>query len=340
MSSVNTNHAISISTIRALAIGLILMCHIFQGFNHFLAWWLNVGVQIFLFMSGFLFGGKRISDWKYWYKKRAVRLLPSYYIFLTIVCILHYFVLGDDFFGKVFLYHVSLIHYYTNISIPGIEHLWYISVIATCYLLMPLLQYMRFKSFIFFDIFILICLPLLLLLSGYLLSFPSIELSFNVFTFTLGYAIASAYKESPSTKVVFSILVISLFLILIRGLFQIAMPLGINLLKKIYTIVVLCSKPLIASAIFLSLYAYIKKLRINSRPQRVIKYIDTYSYELYLTHQLFILGHFSVLFITKSVTVNVILCILASMLSAITLKYLSKFFVSTIHVSIENNVYL
>ena len=44
----------SISTIRAISVLMIFFCHILQGIDSIMAWWLNVGVQIFLFMSGFL----------------------------------------------------------------------------------------------------------------------------------------------------------------------------------------------------------------------------------------------------------------------------------------------
>ena len=47
---------------RFIAMCFIIVCHILQYFGYELAWWLNVGVQMFLFISGFLYGNKNIDD--------------------------------------------------------------------------------------------------------------------------------------------------------------------------------------------------------------------------------------------------------------------------------------
>ena len=44
----------NISVIRGIAVCMIVSCHIFQGLHIELAYWMNVGVQIFLCMSGYL----------------------------------------------------------------------------------------------------------------------------------------------------------------------------------------------------------------------------------------------------------------------------------------------
>lgn len=53
---------INISFVRMISTLMIVSCHICQYFGHILAWWLNCGVQVFLFMSGFLYGGKRVEN--------------------------------------------------------------------------------------------------------------------------------------------------------------------------------------------------------------------------------------------------------------------------------------
>lgn len=56
------------------------------------AQFLNVGVEIFFIISGFLFGIKKIKgSYSKWYQRWFVRLLPSYYVFFIIV-------VGDTFF--------------------------------------------------------------------------------------------------------------------------------------------------------------------------------------------------------------------------------------------------
>ena len=68
-----THRDLAISTVRSLAFMSIILCHIFQYFGIELAWWFNVGVQIFLCMSGFLYGKKKIEGVLSFYKKTAYK---------------------------------------------------------------------------------------------------------------------------------------------------------------------------------------------------------------------------------------------------------------------------
>lgn len=45
----------AISIIRVISTGFIVICHMMKFYNCELAWWFNVGVQIFLCMSGWLY---------------------------------------------------------------------------------------------------------------------------------------------------------------------------------------------------------------------------------------------------------------------------------------------
>ena len=51
-----------ISIIRILSMLAIVLCHIFQATEMNIAFGLNVGIQIFLFVSGFLCGRKEIKN--------------------------------------------------------------------------------------------------------------------------------------------------------------------------------------------------------------------------------------------------------------------------------------
>lgn len=59
---------------------MIILCHIFQFYNCILAWWFNVGVQIFLCVSGFLYGGKNIDNVTQFYTNRIKKILVPYYL--------------------------------------------------------------------------------------------------------------------------------------------------------------------------------------------------------------------------------------------------------------------
>lgn len=111
---------------------MIVSCHIFQHYNCRIAYWLDAGVQIFFFMSGFLFGQRRIIDGYSFIKKHVGRILLDYYVCLFIDLVL-YTVFTRDYLtlkgilGLVFFYDV----------IEGLGHLWFIPVIVCLYIATP-----------------------------------------------------------------------------------------------------------------------------------------------------------------------------------------------------------
>lgn len=49
-----------------------------------MAWWLNVGVQIFLFMSGFLISSKDINNFYKFIKERLKKILIPIYLSILV----------------------------------------------------------------------------------------------------------------------------------------------------------------------------------------------------------------------------------------------------------------
>lgn len=81
----------AISFIRALATAMIIACHIFQYLNMELAWWFNVGVQIFLCISGYLYGSKSIEDDFAFIVKQYGKILLDYWIVIIPATLLYLF---------------------------------------------------------------------------------------------------------------------------------------------------------------------------------------------------------------------------------------------------------
>lgn len=69
-----------LSAIRLISLIFIIVCHIMQYYGFVLAGWFNVGVQMFFFLSGYLHGTKDINNELLFYKKKLLKILPSYYI--------------------------------------------------------------------------------------------------------------------------------------------------------------------------------------------------------------------------------------------------------------------
>ena len=86
--SISSNESIAISWLRGIGAVLIVICHIFQGLDDNLCLLFNVGVQMFFFISGFLFGKKDVINVYSWLIRRAKRVMVPYYVLITVVLII------------------------------------------------------------------------------------------------------------------------------------------------------------------------------------------------------------------------------------------------------------
>ena len=75
----------AVAFIRLISLIMIVSCHILQGLGNKMAFWVNVGVQIFLFISGFLYGTKKIDNFSNFYKQRLIKILLPFSIFSIII---------------------------------------------------------------------------------------------------------------------------------------------------------------------------------------------------------------------------------------------------------------
>lgn len=119
---------------------MIISCHVMQYYDLELAWWFNVGVQVFLCISGFLYGQKNIDDVIDFYNKRLKKILIPYYLVFIPFGIIEFIFARDVFSIRDFMMGLILCS-----TIKGSGHLWFIPTILMCYLITPLLQGYRNK---------------------------------------------------------------------------------------------------------------------------------------------------------------------------------------------------
>ena len=81
----------SISILRVVGMFSIVFCHFFSwlGFS-FLSQFLNFGVYLFLFISGFLYANKNIAEPRKWFLTRLKKILVPYYIFAIPIALLYF----------------------------------------------------------------------------------------------------------------------------------------------------------------------------------------------------------------------------------------------------------
>lgn len=105
----------TISLIRMLAMLSIIACHFCQYYNNEWAWWLNIGVQVFFILSGYLYGNKDIADSIGWIKRQFIKILVPYYIFLIPTIIAYLFIAPESLgistvIGSLFTVSTSLVY--------------------------------------------------------------------------------------------------------------------------------------------------------------------------------------------------------------------------------------
>jgi len=312
-----------ISLIRILAMISIVLCHIFQAKNMGIAFWLNVGVQVFLFMSGFLYGKKEIKSTWLWLKKQYSKILIPYYVYV-ILMIVFYIIFERD--SISFKNIVSLLLCFQIFDTTyGLNHFWFIPIILMCYLITPFLQKVlknESKSeitklaIIFFIIFYVEVFAYLT---------PVDNRISNIICYIIGYFIAYlSYKNKKQEKII-SILIV-LFAIIFNIIKIFIIPDKSNiLLHSIFKIIIENSHILLGIALFIFLYKILKKIevRLNPKGKKIIDFIDKYCFYIYITHHIFILGPFSIMNLTFSSILNIIIIICCTAISSYLLSKLT-----------------
>lgn len=313
----------SISIIRLLALIAIISCHILQGLDLEIAFWVNVGVQVFFFMSGFLYGRKKIQDTEKWYLKNYRKIMLPYLVLLIVILFIDYFSFNFRYANRTIIGSLMGIQGFYYV-IPTLSHTWFISYILLCYLITPLLDRLDIQNYSNVKFYFFLAIWLVVPFIFHLFGITSINPAW-LFNYILGYCYgAYSLKHSNKEKWFFiSSFSIATILLLV---FRVFMQYNINeFITKLPTIVINNSEyiknyshVLLGSWIFIIFYEIFSKIKIKRN--FLLDVSDKYSFYIYLTHQIFILFHMSLLRITDYLFLNIILILMASVGSGIILK--------------------
>lgn len=309
----------SISVLRVFAMVLILLCHIVQENNipyiQMTAQFLNVGVSIFLILSGYLYGSKDIKEsYGSWIIKRAKRILIPLYVFM--LYLLNIYLINGN--------HINLINWIAyifdlqgfQIYVHGAEHLWYLTIIMICYLITPILNKNKSKmNKKYLKVFTPTLLIAQIIISYFINTQIGIYLIY-IYAYILAYIIGYKWNRSISNKRLLMSIVLAGIAILIR--------LGGKVLfddTTLYNVIIVgYTQAMIA---FSMLYIFIhcgKNLRYN----KYIKYIHFISFDIYLVHYMYIVGPLRTMGITNSFIVNTVITLIVSTVTAIILNNICK----------------
>ena len=284
-----------------------------QYYNFFLAWWFNVGVQIFFIVSGYLYAKKDIESPIKWLGKQFKKILIPYYIFI-LLAIISYHIIGND------IPFSDIVNSFFCIgTIKGIGHLWFIRYILFCYLITIILcrikKYILNKPFlhgivyisIFMLVYIALSIPIYTFINpiwiccyivGYFYSFYAGLIKYGIF-------------RRLNIFLVFVGLIMNIIRIYLRY-FSESIYLN-NHLQIFYDNI---SHLMLGLSLFI-IFSFVFK---NIGKNKLLSFSDNNSYYIYIVHQLFILSPLTVMNITDCIYLNWLLAVFLILISGVLLK--------------------
>ena len=300
---------VSIQIIRIFSMLLIIFAHIASessiGIVKNSAQFLNVGVWIFLFISGYLYGKKEKIEIKKFYFGRLKKVFLPMYLFMICLYIITYIVKGNIDIKYAVIYLFDLQYIFGGMN--GATHLWFLTAIGICYLITPLLAMYKEKM-LKYKLIIIITVIIIGIVLGFVNEIASLcVLYFSIYL--IGYLNSSKEK-------------LNIFLCLAMAILGIGIRLiGRKLLDGTvyYNIfIVFFTQTMLAISIFYIVKAISEKM--NLKQSKLINYFDEYSYYIYITHYMFFRGPIITMKITNNFLLNIFITLILSYLSAIILK--------------------
>jgi peptidoglycan/LPS O-acetylase OafA/YrhL len=311
----NPKRVFSLDTLRALAIILVLVCHLISriGSQNSTAYYFGtLGVEIFFVLSGFLIGGIIIKSFneedkfkikkvKNFWVRRWFRTLPNYYLVLIVSIIIysvyyHSFILKDLSNLRYFIFIQNL----TNPPGSFFSVSWSLAVEEWFYLLFPLIllvtskfvkdKYKTLISAVSIFILSIIILKIVIALSFTNLGFSSFQYMMPLRLDSIGFgiliAIIYSYRKELWDKHKIKLFVIGSILFISTSLYYYLVVLAENegIIARIFFFDILS---LSIAMLFPFLYS-LKRFK-NKFISRLIVHISLTSYSIYLVHLIIIL---------------------------------------------------
>lgn len=325
----------SISCARFIAMCFIVGCHMMQrddfstdihGAHIGWAFWFNKGVQMFLFISGYLYGKREKIDILSFYKKSFPKILVNYYVFIIAMLIVIYFSplldigLSDAFKLLTF-----------SGTVPGLGHLWFISTILFCYLLTPIfseiINAIDERSNCRFWIESIV---LLLIVQVAIMVFFQFFNAAWINCFVIGMIYCKIEQRGKVNRRLFNVIAIVFCLLIIPIQFRIdywphrelpALITSLYVSSKNYGHVFLG----IAVVILIRFIKNFKKINTKEDGHHLLDWSDKYSYDVYLVHHIFVQSSFGCVEFISNRKIALPLAVILSIICAVFLYHISKF---------------
>ncbi|MBO4990046.1 MAG: acyltransferase [Clostridia bacterium] len=308
----------AVSLLRFFAMCFIVACHILRYYNHWLAWWFNVGVQIFLFLSGFLYAGREIPDRFAFWGKNFVKILVDYYLFLFLS--FPFFMVFAE--GELPLSGIVDIFTFSGLTV-GYGHLWFVPYILLCYLLTPLLHDAFARGTRMWVTVVLLCA-----LMGFAARFFFSDWNpawLNCYL--IGF---SAKKLQQSGRSSLKLTLVLLPFAGITNALRIYMDVTYfyafesETVEFFYWILYDYSHVFLGAFLCMLVLTALQDVSFAPPLRRFLEFANRYSYDVYLCHYGIMLGPLTLLGLTDRVWLNILIVVLLTCVFAVVLHSLSK----------------
>lgn len=318
---------VDITIARVMAMLMIILCHLCSWLGqNALAMIFNVGVYVFLLISGMLYSQKIIDHAGTFLLKRWTKLcIPLYFLIIPLWIVS--MAAGRQAKIAALLVYIfdlqGLNFIFSKLTVPqinGLEHTWFITVIMMCYLIMiPVKRVDKDcmwtnKMWILWEVVLFITIDICCLYT------LAIRLDYFL-TFFLGYALGKRNGQiSKKTYVAICICMLAAMATRLGGRVLLDGSILYGSVIAPFTHIVL------AIWIFASIKmidSTLPKLVKTIADSRVVRYLERYSMYLYLTHYMFLVGPFPVKMIPMPRAMQILVFLIAAMLSAMLLEFLS-----------------
>ena len=322
----NRNHTISV--IRVIGMVMIICCHLFSWLGiSALSQLFNVGIFVFLLISGWLYSNRSIDKPLIWLERRWEKLCIPIIIWMILVSaysviVRHEYpsaaeviILTLNLQGIAWIFTMLPKMGSYGTALVGLSHLWFVTVIFICYVLVVAVKnnesYIRRHKHV-----IRYCTLFAFVFAAFL----GINLIYFI-CFFMGYAIGQGNIKLTKRRVVYSTLIM-------------ICSLAVRLISKKYfdgtalydTIVVGISHTILALWIFL-IVSYVGNtsnlVNVLSK-SKIISYLDVNSYYIYITHYFFLSTTFGLKKFSAPLPCQLLLFCVMSFITALVLKQILK----------------
>lgn len=287
---ITQSESAAISYLRVLAMLSIVACHFLQSLGSHWAWVFNIGVQVFLLMSGYLYGHKQIGNWREWFGKRFVRIYIPYLLFIVAI-IPVYAVARMLSIKNIFVYLLDIQGVFGG-GVKGLGHLWFMTAIVLCYAITPLLQWSRrwAKGLIW----------LVVLLAAVVILYLPVQRSIASWfvLYALGYYLAIVDRKAKWTL---GILTVFVFVWLLSRF-------DWSALMQMSSAYSMSFHMAGAVIVFLTGLLVARLIGQVSVP-KVIRTLDRYSFQIYIVHHVLVMPPFGMLHVTGYLAVNILIAL-------------------------------